>query len=108
MGVRHAAVLLPEAWPRAFTLRELVRRGGAAGPRVPGEPLGAWVTRASDARTRRDLLGGDTADDVPDPHGGPLAAYYATAAALDQLTRALVTLCWPEQRSAAAVTPGSF
>src|SRR5258707_4915714 len=28
--VRHAAVLLPDAWQRAFTLRELVRRGSQA------------------------------------------------------------------------------
>ncbi len=37
--VRHAVVLLPDAWQRAFTLRELVRRGGQAGARAPGEPL---------------------------------------------------------------------
>ncbi len=30
--VRHAAVLLPGAWPRTFTLRELVRLGRQAGP----------------------------------------------------------------------------
>src|SRR5580692_12120442 len=34
--VRHAAVLLPGAWPRAFTIRELARRGRQAGPRTPG------------------------------------------------------------------------
>ena len=50
--VRHAAVLLPAAWPRAFTLRELVRRGRQAGPRAPGEPLGYWLTRAADGRDR--------------------------------------------------------
>src|SRR4029077_847666 len=31
--VRHAAVLLPDAWPRTFTLRELVTRGRQAGAR---------------------------------------------------------------------------
>ena len=44
--VRHAAVLLPDGWPRAFTLRELLRRGRQAGARAPGEPFGDWLTRA--------------------------------------------------------------
>ena len=48
--VRHAAVLLPAAWPRAFTLRELVRRGQQAGSARPGEPLGHWLDRAADGR----------------------------------------------------------
>jgi protein-tyrosine phosphatase len=93
--VRHATVLLPEAWPRAFTLRELVRRGAQAGPRPPGEPLGDWLARAAAARTRRDLLGRGGDDDVADPFGGPLPGYQATATLLDGLTRDLVTLCWP-------------
>lgn len=94
--VRHAAVLRPDAWPRAFTLRELVRRGHQAGARAPGEPLGTWLTRAADGRDRRELLGSDPLDDVPDPYGGPRAAYQATSVLLDSLTRDLVALCWPE------------
>jgi protein-tyrosine phosphatase len=93
--VRHAAVLRPEAWPRAFTLRELVRRGQQAGPRAPGEPLGDWLTRAADGRGRPDLLGSHPADDVADPSGGPLRGYQAAADLLDQLTRGLVGLGWP-------------
>ena len=38
--VRHAVVTAPDAWPRAFTLKEMVRRGEETGPRMPGEPLG--------------------------------------------------------------------
>jgi protein-tyrosine phosphatase len=93
--VRHAAVLRPEAWPRAFTIRELLRRGRLAGARAPGEPLGHWLARAADGRRRADLLGDSPADDVADPAGGPLAAYQATAHLLDQLTRDLVDLGWP-------------
>src|ERR1700678_4186719 len=70
--VRHAAVLRPEAWPRAFTLRELARRGRQAGPGAPGEPLGDWLTRGGDSRPRAELLGSHPADDVADPAGGPL------------------------------------
>jgi protein-tyrosine phosphatase len=93
--VRHAAVLLPSCWPRAFTLRELLRRGGQAGPRAPGEPMGGWLAAVAAGRSRRDLLGSGTGDDVPDPYGGPLADYQATARQLDELTRDLAALCWP-------------
>jgi len=94
--VRHAAVLEPDAWPRVFTLRELLRRGRQAGPRAPGEPLGHWLTRAADGRRRADLLGSHPADDVADPAGGPLREYRATADTLERLARDLVELGWPE------------
>ena len=94
--VRHAVVLAPESWPRAFTLRELLRRGLQAGARAPGEPLGRWLERTASDRSRRDLLGGDPGDDVPDPYGGPLAGYQATASLLDGLTRDLAALGWPD------------
>jgi protein-tyrosine phosphatase len=93
--VRHAAVLLPAAWPRAFTIRELLRRGRQAGARAPDEPLAHWLTRAADGRRRADLLGSHPADDVADPAGGPLREYQATADTLDRLTRDLVELGWP-------------
>ena len=93
--VRHAAVLLPEAWPRAFTIRELLRRGHRAGERGRGEPLGHWLARAADGRRRPDLLGRSPADDVADPAGGPLRRYQATSDLLDHLTRDLVELGWP-------------
>ncbi len=90
---RHAVVLLPECWPRTFTLRGLLRRGRQAGPRAPGEPLGDWLARAGAGRERRELLGAGPADDVPDPYGGPLAGYQATANLLDALTRDLAAVC---------------
>jgi protein-tyrosine-phosphatase len=93
--VRHAAVLRPEAWPRAFTIRELLRRGQQAGARAPDEPLAHWLTRAADGRRRTDLLGSHKADDVADPAGGPQRGYQATADLLDKLTRDLVELGWP-------------
>src|ERR1039457_7113590 len=37
--VRQAVVTLPEVWPRAFTLKEIVRRGEAIGARQAGGPL---------------------------------------------------------------------
>lgn len=94
--VRHAAVLLPEAWPRAFTIRELLRRGQQAGPRAPGEPLAHWLARVAQDRRRHDLLGRHPADDVADPAGGPLRGYQAACGLLDCLARELVELGWPK------------
>lgn len=92
--VRQAVVTLPEVWPRAFTLKEIVRRGEAIGARQAGEPLSGWLHRAHDARDRRSLLGDYLDDDVADPIGGPPQAYADTAALLDRLVTRLVTLCW--------------
>lgn len=92
--VRHAVVMLPEVWPRVFTLKELVRRGETAGARPAGEPLVRWLGRLHDARDRRSLLGDCLADDVADPIGGPPQAYADVAVLLDRLVTRLVTLCW--------------
>ena len=92
--VRHAVVTEPAVWPRAFTLKEMVRRGQQAGPRAAGEPLADWVARLHSGRERTALLGDSPEDDVPDPIGGPPQAYMMTAALLDQLTGDLVGLCW--------------
>lgn len=92
--VRHAVVTAPEAWPRAFTLKELVRRGQETGPRRPDQSLASWLARIHDGRDRSALLGDSPADDVADPIGGPLQAYATTADLLDQLVGQLVELCW--------------
>ncbi len=92
--VRQAVVTEPAVWPRAFTLKEIVRRGQQAGPRVPGESLADWTARLHAGRERSALLGDSPDDDVPDPMGGPPQAYLSTAALLDQLTGHLVELCW--------------
>jgi protein-tyrosine phosphatase len=93
--LRQAVVVAPDAWPRTFTLRELVRRAGQAGARPPGEPLARWLARLHDGRSRLALLGGDPDDDVADPTGGPSAGYRATAAQLRRLTADLAALAWP-------------
>lgn len=92
--VRHAVVIAPETWPRAFTLKEMLRRGAQAGPRSPGEPLADWLRRVHEGRERAALLGDSPADDVADPTGGPPEAYADTAALLDQLAGQLAGLCW--------------
>ena len=93
-NLRHAVVTAPAVWPRAFTLRELVRRGGAVGPRATTECLADWLARAHEGRERAALLGDSVADDVPDPTGGPPRGYTQTAATLRALLDQLVGLCW--------------
>jgi protein-tyrosine phosphatase len=92
--LRHAVVAAPEAWPRAFTVREAVRRGRAVGGRAPGEPLAAWLGRLHAGRSRLALLGDSAQDDVADPMGGPLSDFAATAAGLAWLTAELADLGW--------------
>jgi len=99
--VRHAVVTAPAAWPRTFTLPELVRRGTAIGSRRPGESLPGWLNRAQAGRQRTALLGSSADDDVADPAGGPPHGYELAAAFLSQLIDRLVELCWePDQLAA--------
>jgi low molecular weight protein-tyrosine phosphatase len=93
-NLRYAVVTEPAAWPRAFTLRELVRRGEQIGLRSPGEPFPAWLARAHEGRERASLLGGSARDDVADPTGGSPRAYADTAALIDGLMARLAELGW--------------
>ena len=90
--VREAVVLDPALWPRTFTLKELVRRGEAIGPRRHDEALPDWLARAGQGRRIADLTGSSPADDVADPYGGPRSAYERMAVELDDLVDRLVTL----------------
>ena len=93
--VRHAVVADPAIWPRAFTLKELVRRGEATGPGRAGESLACWLARIHTGRDRWALLGEAPADDVADPFGGPTDAYAASAVQIEDLVGRLVVLCGP-------------
>ena len=93
-NLRYAAVTEPGAWPRTFTLRELIQRGERIGPRRPGEPLGGWLSRAHEGRERATLLGDSAEDDVPDPAGKPLRAYADVARLLDRSVARLAELGW--------------
>lgn len=98
--LRQAVVLAPVAWPRAFTLKELVRRGHAAGRPTSAESLRDWLHRTHEGRARAELLGGCPDDDVADPTGGPQRGYDRTAALLSSLADELVAICWPEATAA--------
>jgi protein-tyrosine-phosphatase len=93
--LRSAVALRPDLWSRTFTLKELVRRAAAVGPRA-SEPFDAWLLRVHDGRQRMALLGEDPADDVADPMGGPDREYEATAVELSELIDAFVALAFPD------------
>ncbi len=92
--VREAVLACPEAWPRTFTLKELVRRGGEVGPRRKDQSLAAWLAEVGADRRPSDLLGDTTTDDVADPIGSPDHAYERTAAELSELIDRLVDLAF--------------
>lgn len=96
--LRHAVVLAPAAWPRSFTLKELVRRGEATGPRWPGTGLAAWLAAAHEGRRAGALLGDSPDDDIADPIGGPAQGYAQTAELISDLVGRLAALCWPAGR----------
>ena len=93
--LRESVLARPDLWPHAFTLKELVRRGGMIGPRAPGESIDAWLARAHSGRNRADLLGSSPEDDVEDPIGLSRADYQKTANELSDLIDRLVDLLWP-------------
>ena len=94
--VREAVALAgPPVMGRAFTLKEIVRRGEERGGRAPDEPLEDWLARLAAGRRPAELLGDDVADDVADPIGGPRRGYERTAEELDDLTARLARLLGP-------------
>ena len=84
----------PDAFGRAFTLKELVRRAEATGPRPGDEPLDAWLARLHEGRTPADLWGESPDDDVDDPIGQRVDVYRRTAAEIDALVLRMVDAVW--------------
>jgi protein-tyrosine phosphatase len=91
--VQEAVLLCPPAWPRAFALRELVRRSEAVGPR--SEPFEAWLARVHLGRTPATFAGMSEDDDIADPHGRSLDAHVETAQEIDRLLGRFVGLAFP-------------
>jgi len=104
--VRETVLLVPEAFGRAFTLKELVRRGTALGARRPGEPLEAWLSRAHAGRTTMLHLGTSPHDDVEDPIGRRPKVYERVGGELQVLVDGLVELIWPADKPVPS-PPGS-
>jgi protein-tyrosine phosphatase len=94
--VREVVAADPSAWPRTFTLKELVRRGEAVGAQQPGETLAAWLARVGEGRQSRDLLGASPLDDVADPSGRPIGDHEDLAHDLEDLLGRLANLLRPD------------
>ncbi len=103
--VREVVVMVPSAWPRSFTLKEVVRRGERVGRRQSGESLPSWLERVHEGRERRELLGSSRLDDVGDPSGGTVADHEDLARELEDLLERLVGLAWPDAPPRSEVTP---
>lgn len=96
MHVRELVVLDSRAFPRAFTLKELVRRGEATGPRRPGTAQADWLAEVHRGRTTAALLGSSPDDDVADPTTDVSIDHDMMADEVDDLVLRLVALLWPE------------
>jgi len=92
---REAVVLRPAALGKIFTLKELLRRIDAAGPRNAHETFDGYLARLGAGRNPSDLLGRSRDDDVSDPIGRPLDVYRKTATQIDEMLERLVAACWP-------------
>ena len=92
--VREAVILHPPVWPKAFTLKEIVRRGNHAGARAPGQKFDEWLAKVHAGRVHHDLLGVSLEDDVADPIGQGPEVYRATGEELNHLVTRLVHLGW--------------
>jgi protein-tyrosine phosphatase len=92
--VREAALMDFDCFARSFTLKEIVRRGTAVGPRRSDEDLQSWLKRVADGREPRDYLFADD-DDIEDPMGRRFSVFKRAATEIEDLTTALVGLAWP-------------
>lgn len=93
--VREAVVVEPSCWSRTFTLKELVRRARAVGPRRDGTPLVAWLEAVGAGRSRDGLAGWSEQDDIEDPFGRGPRAWEALADEVTELVGTLVGMAWP-------------
>jgi protein-tyrosine-phosphatase len=82
----------PTAWPRTFTLKEIVRRASIIPPARPDEGLASWLGRVAEGRRAADLMRPDPVDDVNDPFGAPRREHERMLVEVDSLVSELVRL----------------
>jgi protein-tyrosine phosphatase len=98
MARAHARAVVgdaPELFSRTFALKDFVRRGSSAGPRMAGEDLPAYLARVGNGRSFASLAGATSTDDVADPIGAGLRTYEKCAAEIGDLVTAALALLWP-------------
>jgi protein-tyrosine-phosphatase len=92
--LREVVLQVPDVWPHAFTLPELVRRGEGARARPAEKSISEWFEQVHQGRQRKDMIGTMRQDDVVDPYGGPDSGYRRMANTLAELTERLGLLLW--------------
>jgi protein-tyrosine phosphatase len=93
--VREVVVAEASAFAKTFTLREIVRRGQAQGPRPSDVELGAWLASIHVGRRYSDLIGDAAEDDIADPMGGSSDDYRRMLHDVAALTTSFRQLAWP-------------
>lgn len=99
MAREHARAVVdvvPELFPRTFTLKDFVARARSEGPRRADEALDAYLARVGTDRRFGALVGSSSTDDVADPIGCDLHAYERCATEIEVAVTTLVDLVWPE------------
>jgi len=92
--LREVVILDPSAFPRSFTLKELVRRGGDLAPEASAEAPGRRLAFFHAGRRPVDLLGASSDDDVEDPTGNRFADHETMAREVSELMDRVVELVW--------------
>ena len=87
--VREIVADEPSAWPKTFTLRELVRRAIAAPPTEDSFEL--WRNAVATGRRTADLMQTANDDDVVDPYRRGPAANESMVREVDALTDELIS-----------------
>jgi protein-tyrosine phosphatase len=90
--IRDIILRSPDAAARAFTLKELVRRGEQVAGTGTGVRLETWLAELAAGRGLADLVGQSRADDTADPFGGSRRAYRQMVTEIDDLTARLSVL----------------
>ena len=93
--LREIVLASPDSFTKAFTLREIVRRGRESGQRHLHKPLTDWLEQIGVGRRHVDLIGDRSEDDISDPMGGTLGDYRGMLSELATLTQTLHSLVWP-------------
>ena len=87
--VREIVAGEPTAWPKTFTLKELVRRAIAAPP--PNGDFETWRHSVAADRRAADLMQSSSDDDIADPYRRGASANDARVSDLDALTDELIS-----------------
>jgi protein-tyrosine phosphatase len=89
--LRYVVGLDVRAWPRTFTLKELVRRAQVTPPATRAEGVAGWLRRVGEGRRAADLMTADPLDDIADPYGLPRSEHSVmideTSALVDRLVQ---------------------